>query len=288
MLPQFLLNGFADGCFIGIVALSASVFYGAYRFLNVSQAGLFVLAGYSLYEAARSGFGVAGGVILSIALAATFAAGIDVLLFRSLQRRAASVAVLLATSLGVYELSVSSAALAYGYDQRVVSAVVPPAMTVGSLLLTRSQVTAMVVFSTLGLLWIWLVQGTRVGLWIRALKADPELLASYGSDVAKLRTSVSAAAAAFTAVAACVSVYDVGVNPDRGMGVMLDGLAGALLGGMGSAGGPLVGGVSLGLIKGMVMWQLPARWEPAVTVVVLTVLLLVRPGGLRSVTLRGA
>jgi branched-chain amino acid transport system permease protein len=103
-----------------------------------------------------------------------------------------------------------------------------------------------------------------------------------------IRTITFSIAIALTSVVACIKTHDLGIQPYAGMPVLIDGMTAALLGGMDSPWGPLVGGVAVGLLKNLVVWQTSAQWEPALSLGLLMVMLIVKPSGLAAYTERYA
>jgi branched-subunit amino acid ABC-type transport system permease component len=74
------------------------------------------------------------------------------------------------------------------------------------------------------------------------------------------------------------------LSVDDGVVLGLSGIAAALLGGLGSAGGALLGGLAVGVLQALVVTALDARWTDVVPLSLLVVLLAVRPEGLRRRT----
>jgi branched-chain amino acid transport system permease protein len=72
-----------------------------------------------------------------------------------------------------------------------------------------------------------------------------------------------------------------GLSVDDGVVLGLAGIAAALLGGLGSPRGALLGGLAVGLLQALVVTLLDARWTDVVPLALLVLLLALRPEGLR-------
>jgi branched-chain amino acid transport system permease protein len=73
---------------------------------------------------------------------------------------------------------------------------------------------------------------------------------------------------------------DIGIDPNIGMNALLSGAVAVIVGGLGTFEGAAVGGLGLGFLQGLAVWRLSARWQDAVTFVLLVVFLLFRPQGI--------
>jgi len=136
-----------------------------------------------------------------------------------------------------------------------------------------------------GLLFIILVAFVRIershlGVTLRSIGADPELAASLGVDVNRLKLGVAAAAGALAALGGVLFAHHNTYIEPRNFDIMLGvhSLAYALIGGLGTAFGPLLGVlVDLGLLEGTRVFQ---GYRMIVFGGLVAVLLVFRPRGL--------
>ncbi len=288
MLPQFLMNGLASGCVASLFAVAAWLLYRTCRFVDVSLAGIYVLCGYAFFAGCQAHLPAPLAILASSGLGVLLAAGSHLALFGPLQRRGASVPILLATSIALYEIYVNLCSVTYGNTTRVLDTAVTLAWQFGPLRLAHAQAVQVAVAVLACTLWICVSLRTQLGLFLRAAAEEPALVGSYGVNLAALRTTAFCLSGALVALAACLSASDVGMNPDRGMPALLDGLTAALLGGSGHVTGPIAGALLLGITQGLLSWQFSERWEHAAAPLLLMVLLLARPAGLRTSLTRTA
>jgi branched-chain amino acid transport system permease protein len=125
-----------------------------------------------------------------------------------------------------------------------------------------------------------LVERSRLGATLRSVGADPELAASLGVDVNRLKLGVAAAAGALAALGGVLFAHHNTYIEPRNFDIMLGvhSLAYALIGGLGTAFGPLLGVlVDLGLLEGTRVFQ---AYRMIVFGGLVAVLLVFRPRGL--------
>jgi len=125
-----------------------------------------------------------------------------------------------------------------------------------------------------------LVERSRLGVTLRSVGADPELAASIGVNVNRMKLGVAAAAGALAALGGVLYAHHNTYIEPRNFDIMLGvhSLAYALIGGLGTAFGPLLGVlVDLGLLEGTRVFQ---GYRMIVFGGLVAVLLLFRPRGL--------
>jgi branched-chain amino acid transport system permease protein len=84
---------------------------------------------------------------------------------------------------------------------------------------------------------------------------------------------------AIAAPAGIIVAMDVGAEPYRGTTFVLLASVGVIMGGIGSIPGAMVGGVFLGLLENLGVWQIPSEWQSAISFGVFLVFIVVRPRG---------
>jgi branched-chain amino acid transport system permease protein len=124
---------------------------------------------------------------------------------------------------------------------------------------------------------------TRVGLRLRAAAFAPEVSRLLGVNVARMRTLGWALAAGVGALASLLVLpTQLGLNPNAMDLVFITSFTGAVLGGLDSPPGAVVGGLTVGLTLAYVTGYLGSDVSAIAVLVVLLVVLLFRPDGLFS------
>jgi branched-subunit amino acid ABC-type transport system permease component len=127
---------------------------------------------------------------------------------------------------------------------------------------------------------LWLVlYRTSLGLQVRAVANDAELARIAGTSPDKTITWVFAIGSALAAGAAILISFDTDLTPNMGFQALLMGMIAAIVGGIGSLWGTVLGAFFLGLVRQLAVWKLPGQWQDAIVFLVLITFLLFRPNG---------
>lgn len=144
---------------------------------------------------------------------------------------------------------------------------------------TKLGIVAMLLVAT-GLLWL-LVKRTRMGAAMRAASEDADAARLMGVDVNVVVSAtffLGAVLAGAGGVAYCTAYGNV--EPLTGFLPGLKAFIAAVLGGIGSIPGAVVGGLLLGVLESLFSFYVSTSWRDALAFVVLVVILIVRPSGL--------
>ncbi len=121
---------------------------------------------------------------------------------------------------------------------------------------------------------------TVLGKSLRAAAADPEAAALVGISPRLAMLSAFGIAAAVGAIAGVIVTPLTLTSFDHGTAMGFKGFSAAMLGGLGSLPGALVGGMLLGLLESLAAGYLSSAFKDAVAFVLLLLVLFVRPSGL--------
>ena len=280
MLAQLLANGFAAGCGYAIVALGFALIYNTTRTFHFAHGAVYTLSAYLLY-AFYNVWHVPLGIALVITplVAAAIGIGIDEALYQPLVRRGSSQLIQMLSSLGLYIVLINVVAMVFGNETKVLSPGIQPTFEAGGVILTRIQLATILASVLLFVGLVLLLHRTRLGIIVRALRDDQDLVSAMGTSPRVVRWAVFALGSALAAVAAMLSGLDVGIDPNIGMAAILNGVVAVIIGGIGIFEGAALGGLAIGILQSLAIWRLSARWQDSVTFVLLIVFLLFRPQG---------
>lgn len=123
---------------------------------------------------------------------------------------------------------------------------------------------------------------SRLGHALRAVADDPDAALLCGIDVRRAVLVAFVVAGLLAGVAGLLDAPGRAVSVDDGVVLGLEGVAAALLGGLGSLRGALLGGLALGLVQSVAVWAGGATLQDVAPLALLVALLALRPTGLRA------
>ncbi len=287
ILSQFI-NGLQLGSIYALVALGYSMVYGIIMLLNFAHGDVIMIGGYIALLTIAAGIHPALAVLLTIVGCVALSVVIEEVAYRPL--RSAPRISLLITAIGVSLLLQNLAQLIWTANTRSFPATkIIPSVTyqLGSLSISLSAIVTIVVSVVSMVALTFLVQKTRMGKAMRAVSEDTGAAQLMGININNTITftfAIGSALAGIGAVLYCCR-YPI-VNPTIGSLLGLKAFVAAVLGGIGSIPGAMIGGLAIGFAEVIVTAIGLSDWTDAVVFAVLIVVLLVRPTGFlgRSMT----
>lgn len=307
VLLQAVLSGLASGAVLGLVALGFTLVAGTVRILHLAHGDLVVAAVFT------GVLGVLGTTPVAVALGAGPAVGFVALVLAGgalLSAVVGAVAVRphlpdVATGRGGDALGWVAGGVAAGLLLRESLGLllpqqgyaVPDPLRLGALTssgvlalpggqVLPARVPAVLALALLaGVLTERLLVRSRFGKALRAVADDPDAAALCGVPARRVVLQVFLLAGLLAGLAGLLDAPGrSSLSVDDGVVLGLAGIAAALLGGLGSPRGALLGGLVVGLLQSLVVTALDARFTDVVPLALLVVLLSLRPEGLRRRT----
>ncbi|MDD2706532.1 MAG: branched-chain amino acid ABC transporter permease [Verrucomicrobiae bacterium] len=288
---QQILQGLKLGGIYALIALGYTMVYGVLRLINFAHGDVFMLgAMLSIYFARWTGFGnqpswLGLGATLLFAMAVCGAIGgvIERVAYRPL-RNAPRLSLLIA-AIGVSLLieNVGQLRQVFGPTPQPFPALIQTKTVAQWGSLTVSNVEILVLLVALGLmagLHVF-VHHTRFGLAMRAVAHDHQTAGLMGIPAGKVifGTFVLGSALAGAAGVLWGLSYPV-INPMTGFVPGIKAFVAAVLGGVGSIPGALLGGFLIGEAESLTAFYLSSTYKDAIAFVILILVLLARPTGL--------
>jgi branched-chain amino acid transport system permease protein len=277
---QWVLDGIPEGLLLGALGLAFMLVYNSTGVFFIALAGVYSLAPFVAASLAASGVPLmaacAGGVAASAALSVTM----ELVNHGPLDRRSASWAGHLVTSIGWNLVVVQMLAVIWGNKLEGLGRNSVGPASFGGVFLSSAQeieilVAALAVSLTFLLLW-----KTGFGVEIRGMASNRTAFELAAHNPQPIRIGVFALGGA---IAACVSLAraaDSGFNAFSGLGPVVLSFAALVVGGKNELWGPVVGGLLIGLLRSAVTWYGSARWQEPASFAFLALFLLLRPHGL--------
>ena len=145
---------------------------------------------------------------------------------------------------------------------------------------TPDQIVLLVLTAALVIAMHLFVQRTRLGREMRAVSQNAPLARISGIDVARVIRATWIIGGALAAAAGIMVGILVQIRPLMGLDLLLPMFAAAILGGIGSIPGAVLGGLVIGISQAATVQLVGAEWRAAVAFVILIGVLILRPFGL--------
>ncbi|NOX30550.1 MAG: branched-chain amino acid ABC transporter permease [Actinobacteria bacterium] len=286
-LIQNVIDGLGRGSIYSLLALGIAVIFGVMHLLNFAHGELITVSGYAAYWAFSSGW--------SWYLVAPMVVVVSVLTSLLIERiafsrvRGASDFTLVLTSFGIH-FFVSAVFVMY-VGARVKTFSEPgwvfDTISIGSINVEIFDLVVIGVTAIALLATVAILQKTMFGLALRASAADFDAARLMGINSDRVIRGAFALSGALAGIAAIFWLMRAGSTaPSSGIDPMLKGVLAALIGGLGSMRGAVIGGLSLGLAEVLLRSQLPgtaAALTDGVVFGLIALLFIFRPQGLVSV-----
>lgn len=281
MLIQLLADSVALGCGYALTALGFGLIYATTRVFHIAHGAVYAAGAYAFYWAfAGLGWPAYASGIFAFVVAAALGILVEVIVYRPLWRTRASSTCALLASLGVYITVANVLAAFFGDETRVSSSGPGPTVSLGSVLLTESQVQLAVVFVLASFGLHALLRYTGLGRAVRALRDDEVLLSVSGIDVSRLRIAIMGLGSGLAGLAAGLASPDQAIDPNIGMAAVLTAAVAVILTGVGRFEMAALGAILIALLQGLTIWRFSAQWVPAITFGLLALTLVFRPQGI--------
>lgn len=183
-------------------------------------------------------------------------------------------------SIGAMTVIINTIAMCFGNETKVIENTILQPLTFGDIIITTPQKYQAIIGIIAIIVFMAILKWTNWGLRLKALSADETLFETLGYDTKVTRVMVFLASGAFIALASCLTVYDVGLDPNMGMSVLISAVVAMIIGGEGKFSTCVLGGLILGALQSLTVYQFASNWQNAVTFLVLLILLFLRPQGI--------
>ncbi len=278
---QQLLNGLNQGAIYALIALGYTMVYGIAKMLNFAHGDVIMVGAYTLFVTMGTlGLPAYLGVILSIVFCAVLGVVLEKIAYKPL--RGSSPLAVLITAIGVSYFLQSLALLIFGSQQQKVESVVNlPSIYLGAVELSGESIVTLGTTILIMIALTLFIKKTKTGRAMLALSEDRGAAQQMGINVNRTISITFAIGSGLAAVAGALFVSSYGfVGPYTGSLPGIKAFVAAVLGGIGSIPGAMLGGILLGIIESFSKAYISTQLSDAIVFGVLILVLLVRPSGL--------
>ncbi|SME91123.1 amino acid/amide ABC transporter membrane protein 1, HAAT family [Tistlia consotensis] len=284
---QALFDGLASGAIYGIIALGLSLQFGVMKIINFAHGSFLMVAMYlTFWATSLLGLHLLAAIPLVVAVLYLVGWGTQRWLIEPVYRKEATrepISVLIFTT-GLWIFLDNLFLVLAGPDYRTPAGDWANGVFVlGDLIFTYPQVAGLVVSVLVTLLLVLFMRYTRLGRAIRATGQDREAASVLGIDSAAVYRTSFAIGLAILGVAGALLLAIFPVDPFIGDLFGVRAFIIVVLGGIGSIGGALAGGLMVGLIESLGAQFLPITYSEALIFAIFLAVLYFRPQGLFGV-----
>ena len=276
-----VLNGLQLGSIYALVALGYTMVYGIILLLNFAHGDIIMVGAYiSWIVMSQLGLNPVLAIVLSIVGCAGLGVLIDKVAYQPL--REAPRMSLLITAIGVSYFLENGAQLVFGADAKVVPEYFSlPSLSVAGVSPSANAIITIVVTAVSTIVLTILVQKTKLGKAMRAVSEDMGAARLMGINVNNTISFTFAVGSALAGIGAVLySMAYTQATPTMGIMLGTKAFVAAVLGGIGSIPGAVIGGLLVGFAEVFVSAIGLSVWQDAVVFLLLIIVLVVRPTGI--------
>lgn len=280
MLFQALLDGILNGGVYGVIAIGLSLVFGILGVVNFAHAQ-FVMIGMYVAWFAWHAFGLDPllGSFLSLMVGGAIGAALQHLLVRHVLHASELAQIFL--TVGLIAVLENVALILLGSDYRSVQTPYQTeALHLGPLLVSVPYLLAFAAAVVVSVILRFVLMKTWAGRAIRATAQNEQAAIAFGVNTKKIYGFAFGLGTGLTAFGGAIILPYATVNPTTGAQYVVLMFTVAVLGGLGSTTGALLGGIVVGVIQSVSTLFLPVQMKDLALFVVFIAILAVRPQGL--------
>jgi branched-chain amino acid transport system permease protein len=275
---QQIFSGLATGSIYACVALALVMIYRATDLVNFAQGEMAMFSTYIAWTLVNAGLPFWAAFLITLVVSFVGGVVIERVLIRPVENAPVLAAVIVTIALLL--IFNSTAGWLYSYTVQDFPSPFPDRPVFGALITTRDLGVIAVTLVMLAMLFLFF-RFTATGLAMRAAAQNPESARLCGIPVGRMLAIGWGLAAAIGATAGIMVAPVLFLDPNMMGGVLIYAFAGALLGGIGSPVGAVVGGLIVGVTENLVGTYLIASQLKLTVAFALIILVLVfKPNGL--------
>jgi branched-subunit amino acid ABC-type transport system permease component len=276
---QLTLNGLMAGTVLAVPAIGLTMIFAVLRFVNFSVAAHMAVGAFAGYML-NAWLGLPAWLAILGAFAAAGVVGVasDHVALRPL--RGYSALTIAIASIALNLMIESTIRFFFGGRPRDFAIALRRDWSFGFLHVGPQQVeNALIAVIAMVLLFVFLMV-TTTGKAMRAVADNPMLADSKGIDPDRMARLAIGLGMGLAGIGGMLVGLDTSIDPLVGFRAILSVFAAAVVGGLGSIPGAVVGGVAIGLSEELSLLVLPATYKSAVGFLAIVIILTLRPQGL--------
>ncbi|MBP2675206.1 MAG: inner-rane translocator [Deltaproteobacteria bacterium] len=274
-----LFFGLALGSIFVLLASGLSIIYGLLDVVNFAHGTFAMLGAYAVFVAVSLSGSFAVGIVSAVAIVALVGVLIERFLLKPLYGKDPLLPLLLTFGLSVAIPDLVK--IVFGLTGKPVAypEELGGATLAGPLILSNYRLF-IIVFTLVILISLWLfLKKSDLGMIIRAATRDSLMVQVLGTNTSRIWTIGFALGTGLAALAGAIAVPMLAATPDMGVEMTMTAFVVTVVGGLGSLGGAIVGGLLIGVIVAFTS-LVAGEYSNVAMYFCMAVILLIRPRGL--------
>lgn len=279
LILQALINGLMTGALIAVPAIGFSAIFAVLRYPNFAIASYATIGAFAAWWANAI---VGLHVIPAIAVAFVVTGVVGVIAEETaLKRLRGNGALIVAiASIALNLVLENMVRFIFGNDMKGYDLPLARDLRFGELRIGPQQIQSLMLSVAIMAAMFLFLRYTRFGKAMRAVADNPDLARLKGIDPATIAIVTVFLGAGLTGVGGVLIGLDTSIDPLTGYRVLLSVFAAAVLGGLGSIPGAVVGALALGIAEELALIVVPATYRTGVGFVAILIMLTFRPRGI--------
>ena len=282
MFLQQLINGISIGSTYALVAIGYSLVFGVLRVINFANGSVYMLGAYitMLIYLGLNNIWVA--IVLSLAFTGLVSFSVDFIGLRKLRRDNAPRMAALISTLGLATIIDNVIQIFIGTETKPFPNFLNfGSFHIGNAVVTWTQVLILAICLVIMAVFSFIVYKTKFGKCMRAVSQNITTAKLMGIDVKTVISSTFAISGILAAVAgSLVGAYYQSIDTMMGASVGMKTFAAAVLGGVGSLPGAMLGGLIVGVSESIGASYISSGYRDAIAFAILILVLLIKPSGM--------
>lgn len=283
---QFVTTGLRLGSVYALIALGYTMVYGIIKLINFAHGDFIMVGGYTLFFTIpwMMKLGLPGwlAIIPAILVCACVGMLVELLAYRPVRKRGNNLTALItAIAMSFVLENLAQAIPAIGPDPRVPYTLFTQNITIGGITISAATIITIVVAALVMIGLYWFTQKTKTGRAMRCVSEDKEAAVLMGINVNRVIITTFAMGAGLAAIAALMYLSQYPrITTTMGATLGIYAFVAAVLGGIGSLPGAMLGGIIIGIVQSGTSTYISSSMSDTFVYLILIIVLMIKPAGI--------
>lgn len=283
---QFLITGLRLGSVYALIALGYTMVYGIIKLINFAHGDFIMVGGYTLFFMIPivMNLGLPGwlAVVPAILVCACVGMLVELLAYRPVRKKGNNLTSLItAIAMSFVLENLAQAISVIGPDPKVPYTLFTSTFSIAGVSVSSATIITVVVSAVIMVALYFFTQKSRIGCAMRCVSEDKEAATLMGVSVNQTIIATFGIGAGLAAVAALMYIAQYPkVYTTMGATLGIYAFVAAVLGGIGSLPGAMLGGLVIGIVQSGANTYISSSMSDTFVYLILIAVLMIRPAGI--------